>query len=88
MKKKYIPKDLSTADLHQFLLGSVAPRPIAFVSTIDQDGLHNLAPYSFLMLSVATLQSWCFPPIEELKITPQKILLRISYLRNNAWSTL
>jgi len=47
MKKKYIPKDLSTADLHQFLLGSVAPRPIAFVSTIDQDGLHNLAPYSF-----------------------------------------
>lgn len=37
----------STKDLHQFLLGCVAPRPIAFASTIDEDGNANLAPYSF-----------------------------------------
>ncbi len=41
------PKTTPTRDLHQFLLGSVAPRPIAFVSTIDNEGNPNLAPYSF-----------------------------------------
>ena len=41
------PKEIATKDLHQFLLASVAPRPIAFVSTVDKDGNNNLAPYSF-----------------------------------------
>ena len=34
-------------DFHQFIVGSIAPRPIAFVSTVDKDGNRNLAPYSF-----------------------------------------
>jgi flavin reductase (DIM6/NTAB) family NADH-FMN oxidoreductase RutF len=29
------------------MLGTVAPRPIAFVSTLDKEGIPNLAPYSF-----------------------------------------
>lgn len=41
------PKNIPTRDLHQFLLGAVAPRPIAFASTINDDGVANLAPYSF-----------------------------------------
>ncbi len=41
------PKTVATKDLHQFLLGCVAPRPIAFASTIDENGNANLAPYSF-----------------------------------------
>ncbi len=41
------PKKIATRDFHQFLLGAVAPRPIAFVSTVDEDGNPNLAPYSF-----------------------------------------
>jgi flavin reductase (DIM6/NTAB) family NADH-FMN oxidoreductase RutF len=41
------PKEVATRDFHQFLLGSVAPRPIAFASTVDEDGNKNLAPYSF-----------------------------------------
>ena len=41
------PKDTPQKDLHQFILGTVAPRPIAFVSTIDENGNKNLAPYSF-----------------------------------------
>ncbi|MCB0524611.1 MAG: flavin reductase, partial [Saprospiraceae bacterium] len=41
------PKAIATKDLHQFMLGAVAPRPIAFVSTISKDGVLNLAPYSF-----------------------------------------
>jgi flavin reductase (DIM6/NTAB) family NADH-FMN oxidoreductase RutF len=41
------PKVIATKDLHQFILGSIAPRPIAFVSTMDENGVANLAPYSF-----------------------------------------
>jgi flavin reductase (DIM6/NTAB) family NADH-FMN oxidoreductase RutF len=47
MMKIIDPKTTPTRDFHQFLLGAVAPRPIAFVSTIDTDGNPNLAPYSF-----------------------------------------
>jgi len=41
------PGEIATRDLHQFLLGCVSPRPIAFASTISTDGVANLAPYSF-----------------------------------------
>jgi flavin reductase (DIM6/NTAB) family NADH-FMN oxidoreductase RutF len=41
------PKSTPTPQLHQYLLGSVSPRPIAFVSTISPEGVPNLAPYSF-----------------------------------------
>lgn len=41
------PKEIPTRDLHQYLLGSVAPRPIAFASTMDENGNPNIAPYSF-----------------------------------------
>ena len=41
------PGEIPTKDLHQFLLASVAPRPIAWASTIDEEGKPNLAPYSF-----------------------------------------
>lgn len=44
---KIDPKNIATKDLHQFMLGAVAPRPIAFASTISLDGIPNLAPYSF-----------------------------------------
>jgi flavin reductase (DIM6/NTAB) family NADH-FMN oxidoreductase RutF len=41
------PKKISTGQLHSYLLGAVAPRPIAFASTIDADGNPNLSPFSF-----------------------------------------
>ena len=41
------PNEINQKDLHQFILGTVAPRPIAFVSTLDDQGRQNLAPYSF-----------------------------------------
>jgi flavin reductase (DIM6/NTAB) family NADH-FMN oxidoreductase RutF len=41
------PTQIPTKDLHQYILGAVAPRPIAFASTISVDGVPNLAPYSF-----------------------------------------
>ncbi len=47
MKRVIIPGKIPTKDLHQYIIGSVAPRPIAFVSTKDENGQDNLAPYSF-----------------------------------------
>lgn len=41
------PKDLSTGRLHGYLLSAVAPRPIAFASTVDADGMPNLSPFSY-----------------------------------------
>ena len=41
------PKDLSTGRLHGYLLSAIAPRPIAFASTIDREGRPNLSPFSF-----------------------------------------
>lgn len=41
------PKELPVNVVHQYLLGGVAPRPIALVSTISDDGINNLAPFSF-----------------------------------------
>lgn len=34
-------------DLYKILIGSVVPRPIAWVSTVDAQGRTNLAPFSF-----------------------------------------
>jgi len=41
------PKEISVAKLHAYMLSSIAPRPIAFASTVDKDGKPNLAPFSF-----------------------------------------
>jgi flavin reductase (DIM6/NTAB) family NADH-FMN oxidoreductase RutF len=41
------PSELSHSDLYSILLNSVAPRPIAWVSTVSASGQHNLAPFSF-----------------------------------------
>jgi flavin reductase (DIM6/NTAB) family NADH-FMN oxidoreductase RutF len=41
------PQTTPTPDFHQFMIAAIAPRPIAFVSTIDSDGKTNLARFSF-----------------------------------------
>ena len=41
------PAELGNPKTHHYLLGAVGPRPICFASTIDQDGVPNLAPFSF-----------------------------------------
>ena len=42
-----IPTEIPMPLLHQYLLGGVGPRPICFASTVDAQGNHNLAPFSF-----------------------------------------
>lgn len=41
------PQDLSARDRYKIMIGSILPRPIAWVSTMDENGLLNLAPFSY-----------------------------------------
>jgi len=43
---KIDPADLSKKGLHELFMSAIMPRPIAFVSTIGQDGVFNLAAFS------------------------------------------
>ncbi len=56
------PKELSIPQVHQLLLGAVGPRPIAFASTIDLEGNHNLSPFSFFNVFSANPPILVFSP--------------------------
>lgn len=61
------PKDLSVKNLHGYLLSSVAPRPIAFASTIDANGNANLSPFSFFNVFSANPPIMIFSPARRVK---------------------
>ncbi|TAK56057.1 MAG: flavin reductase family protein [Bacteroidetes bacterium] len=42
-----VPSQHKFSDIYKLLIGSVVPRPIAFVSSLSPDGVRNLAPFSF-----------------------------------------
>jgi flavin reductase (DIM6/NTAB) family NADH-FMN oxidoreductase RutF len=56
------PKELTVQRLHQLLLGAIGPRPIAFASTLDQEGNANLAPFSFFNVFSANPPILVFSP--------------------------
>ncbi|MGJ8591846.1 MAG: flavin reductase family protein [Aquaticitalea sp.] len=61
------PKDLSTGKLHGYLLSAVAPRPIAFASTVDADGNPNLSPFSFFNVFSANPPILIFSPARRVR---------------------
>lgn len=61
------PEDVSTRVLHAYLLGAVAPRPIAFASTIDPDGVVNLTPFSFFNVFSANPPIMIFSPARRVR---------------------
>lgn len=50
-------------NIYRLLIGSVLPRPIAFVSSISADGVPNLAPFSFFTVASANPPVVCFTPL-------------------------
>ncbi|MFT4780810.1 MAG: flavin reductase (DIM6/NTAB) family NADH-FMN oxidoreductase RutF [Psychroserpens sp.] len=61
------PKDISTGKLHSYLLSAVAPRPIAFASTMDAEGNPNLSPYSFFNVFSANPPILIFSPARRVR---------------------
>lgn len=70
------PKDLSTGKLHSYLLSAVAPRPIAFASTIDADGNPNLSPFSFFNVFSANPPILIFSPARRVRDNTTKHTLQ------------
>ncbi|HIF14449.1 MAG TPA: flavin reductase family protein [Bacteroidetes bacterium] len=68
----YDPKELSVPQLHGLLLGAVAPRPIAFASTMDKDGRPNLAPFSFFNVFSANPPIMIFSPARRVRNNTNK----------------
>lgn len=66
------------ADNYKFLIGSILPRPIAVVSTVNEDGSNNVAPFSFFTAISAKPMIVAFCPLirsstGEMKDTPKNI---------------
>jgi flavin reductase (DIM6/NTAB) family NADH-FMN oxidoreductase RutF len=45
------PDSLDPQSRYKLLIGSMVPRPIAWTSTINRQGVHNLAPFSFFTVA-------------------------------------
>lgn len=63
----FVPNALSTSKLHGYLLSAVAPRPIAFASTIDEQGNPNLSPFSFFNVFSANPPILIFSPARRVR---------------------
>jgi len=61
------PKSVGTAVLQGYLQGSVGPRPIAFASTIDENGNPNLSPFSFFNVFSANPPILVFSPARRVR---------------------
>jgi len=41
------PNELEYTSVYKLLTGSIVPRPIGWVSSVSEDGINNLAPFSY-----------------------------------------
>lgn len=61
------PKNVTVSKLHSYLLSAVAPRPIAFASTVDKNGSPNLSPFSFFNVFSANPPILIFSPARRVR---------------------
>jgi len=89
--KSIKPGDIPVPAFHGYLLGAVGPRPIAFASTIDENGNRNLSPFSFFNVFGANPPIAIFSParrvrnnttkhtLENVKITKEVVINIVNY---------
>ena len=61
------PKQLSPVQIQVYSQGAVAPRPIAFASTMDANGNSNLSPFSFFNIFSANPPVLVFSPARRVR---------------------
>jgi flavin reductase (DIM6/NTAB) family NADH-FMN oxidoreductase RutF len=61
------PKELSPVKLQGYLQSAVAPRPIAFASTMDKNGKPNLSPFSFFNIFSSNPPILVFSPARRVR---------------------
>ena len=70
-------KTLPPAQAYQWLISTIVPRPIAWVSTVSPDGAANLAPFSFFNGVSARPPTLMFVPVTKVDATPKDTLRNI-----------
>ena len=70
------PETTDYKDVYKLMIGSIVPRPIAFVSTVSPEGIRNLAPFSFFTGVSANPPVVCFCPLRRPAGDPRKDTLR------------
>ncbi len=61
------PKNVSSSKLQGYLQSAVGPRPIAFASTIDKNGVPNLSPFSFFNIFSSNPPILIFSPARRVR---------------------
>lgn len=74
--KSFDPELLETRDVHRLLSSSIAPRPIAFASTIDAKGNVNLSPFSFFNVFSSNPPILIFSPARRVRDNTTKHTLQ------------
>ena len=74
--KSFDPELLETRDVHRLLSSSIAPRPIAFASTIDSNGNVNLSPFSFFNVFSSNSPILIFSPARRVRDNTTKHTLQ------------
>lgn len=69
-------KDLTPVDVQNYLQHAIAPRPIAFASTIDKEGNVNLSPFSFFNLFSSNPPILIFSPARRVRDNTTKHTLQ------------
>jgi flavin reductase (DIM6/NTAB) family NADH-FMN oxidoreductase RutF len=87
MKMKSFDTNGEFANNYKFLIGSILPRPIAVVSTRNEDGSNNVAPFSFFTAVSAKPMIIAFSPLirsstGEMKDTPRNIFREKEFVVN------
>ena len=70
------PKNTETKIVQEYLLSSVGPRPIALASTIDNNNIPNLSPFSFFNVFSGNPPILIFSPARRIRNNTEKDTLR------------
>jgi flavin reductase (DIM6/NTAB) family NADH-FMN oxidoreductase RutF len=70
------PASTDYPSVYKLLIGTVVPRPIAFVSTVNTEGAFNVAPFSFFTVASGNPPVLVFSVSRRLRSDPRKDTLR------------
>jgi len=75
------PETLGARDMYHWMITTIIPRPIAWVSTLSPDGRTNLAPFSFFQGVCARPPTLLFCPANDRHGRPKDTLRNVEATR-------
>lgn len=75
------PESISIREMYGHMVRMITPRPIAWVSSTNPQGIHNLAPYSFFNGVSANPPALCFSPVNTREGQKKDTVINIEHNR-------